>query len=667
MDSLAELLLSRYSPTAAHTDNTRGSALGLDALGELLVARIDAESSIPAVTQSTPAQSDGFQSLALLVGGQPLSKDYHAEKPEKVYSSSPEMEATLLRHVRMQLASMTTSRSEDDRLYRLALISAFLNKPGQEKKFSNARLGKAMGVHPDTIKTAENIISQNALQDIPHLVMHSQRARRVDRFDHDGSPIKNLALDYVLCESRDSPDPDDVLTIRINGKKYVVSCRYLALKRKELYFQFIRDMGRMYVAQNPSLKLNSYRIVSETIFLGWLREWKWIKNEEWYVCICALCFNVEQYVKAYSKLTRRIHCRPRQRTLALPPVRRNAQASTPVEPQDICTVSDSDSGDSSDSERYSSTPECSLSLCMDTPMRRPTVAEIPTPSGSHRFHASRFVLAFEYFPMCSSFRYERTPTAIALMTSEGVMCPDFNNEERFFAGQACAKGTCTRCGPRLSFARHACAREIDDTKFVSIKTIAHFENDGHHAASRPHFTTRKVDRKSFLEEYTTILTSFASHFFLARHQRRVLKYLASTGLKNMGAGPSRSNVSSTSCVASTSTVTLSSFPNENRPVTSTTTDPGSGACATLQGSQPTATPVPPSISAGFPSTSPGSTFAALGALTILSMCVSLLVQVDFSEKFRHTTNWQLTGQQFKATEVPTWARFASHFPQHLVS
>jgi len=29
----------------------------------------------------------------------------------------------------------------------------------------------------------------------------------------------------------------------------------------------------------------------------------------------------------------------------------------------------------------------------------------------------------------------------------------------------------------------------------------------------------------------------------------------------------------------------------------------------------------------------------------------VLIQLDFSEKFRHTTNYQLTGQAFKATEV----------------
>jgi len=177
-----------------------------------------------------------------------------------------------------------------------------------------------------------------------------------------------------------------------------------------------------------------------------------------------------------------------------------------------------------------------------------------------------------------------------MITADGMMCEGFNAPPDDFSGLACARGTCVSCGPRHMFEKHACPCEQNENKLVTVKLIESVDApNGNLNQSRAHFKTYRFTRKEFQERKLALSLKFASHFYFARHARRVLQYLGHKHLQH-------------ATVAAAASV------------------PAGDVLLHPEGTPNASVP-----------------------------CV--LIQLDFSEKFRHTTNYQLTGQAFKATEV----------------
>lgn len=216
-----------------------------------------------------------------------------------------------------------------------------------------------------------------------HVPACVQRARRKDCIDFEESSLRVLALDWLISTTRDSPDPDDQIMVRIFDRKLYVSCRYLNVNKGEAYFNFIRDISRTFRAQNPQLPLQDHTFVGQSLFLKWLREWRFIKTEEWYVCICALCYNMNQYVTADATLIRRIHGQTKP-VVALPPVPVRP-VRVKLTPDDINCDTDQES-DGADDIESNGPAECkTVASCMEAPFRKRTTAQVPMYTYMHTY------------------------------------------------------------------------------------------------------------------------------------------------------------------------------------------------------------------------------------------------------------------------------------------
>ena len=175
----------------------------------------------------------------------------------------------------------------------------------------------------------------------------------------------------MISETRDSPNPDDTCIVKLDGKSFVVSHRYLKCTRKELYLRFIRDMKNIAIQQNPGVALSDHQLVSQTVFLSWLREWSFIKDEVWHVCICKDCYNIKQYLNAYFRMTKKVHgsgLSVSKRTTSSIPIRRslNPHSCFQSEPNDFEDEHDEDCG-------IDAKVECTDAKCKSSVTRaRPT-------------------------------------------------------------------------------------------------------------------------------------------------------------------------------------------------------------------------------------------------------------------------------------------------------
>jgi len=293
-------------------------------------------------------------------------------------------DAAISRNIRGTIAALQTSRSEHARFFRLSVGAALLNHtPGLASGLSNYQLGQHVGLHGQTVKKIESIVSAD-LSDVASRVLTSKRARRTDRLDFDESDLKVLALDWLISTTRDSADPDDQILVRIHDRKLYVACRYLNVNKGEAYFNFIRDISRVWQGENPTLSLRDHTFVGKTIFLKWLREWTFIKAEEWYVCICSLCFNMDQYVKAYAKLVRRIHGQTASLDV-LPKVPTRLKLHSDEVQCDTDQESDGEERDL-DSNHPA---ECKTAEeCMSAPFRKRTTAQVPVGNNLHTYAPS---------------------------------------------------------------------------------------------------------------------------------------------------------------------------------------------------------------------------------------------------------------------------------------
>ncbi len=117
-------------------------------------------------------------------------------------------------------------------------------------------------------------------------------------------------------------------------------------------------------------------------------------------------------------------------------------------------------------------------------------------------------------------RYERTPSAISWITTAGMMCAGYSAPVGDFSGLACARGSCSTCGPKHVFARHVCPCEHDTAKLVTVRLIDTVDVPGGNLSqSRAHFKTHHFTRQEFQERKEALAAKFASHHYFARHAR----------------------------------------------------------------------------------------------------------------------------------------------------
>ena len=218
------------------------------------------------------------------------------------------------------------------------------------------------------------------------------------------------------------------------------------------------------------------------------------------------------------------------------------------------------------------------------------------------------------------------------------MCDAYNDPVFSFAGLACALGQCKLCGPRLAFTTHACPCEVLESKQVSIKLIDTSGSQGNANRSRNHFETFIKTRKAFVDDFVTKMEKMARHFYLARHARRALRYMGHDFLQQAHTDEKHG-------------ARLLSRPR--KPVASVSSSSSSSSSSSESLSSPSSFSPSPSLAVSQRQSSRHGRFN--GAL-FLQMVLLVLIQCDFSEKYRHTTNYALTGQAFKSTEVATHAR-----------
>jgi len=321
--------------------------------------------------------ADVALALAKVKGFIALDKKAQAEVLAKT-NVVLERNAAIVNNIKASLCTLKKQRTEDARHCRLAVVAAVLDHSQVEGKLSNKTLGAHLGIHADTVDTALKLVNGD-LAESAHSVMSSKRKPRSDRIDYDGSKLKDLALDYLLCHTRDSPKLNDQVTIRVDGHRALIACRYLTAKRGEVYFNFIRDLSDVFSKENPHLSLTDHSFVSKSVFLKWLREWKFIKDEEWYVCVCLVCYNIEQIVGAAVKLIRRCHGRKTSLLPANVPVRAATRAPTlSFSAQQL----DCEGGPEDSDDEQPVNAECStVDRCMAASFRQPVFASIPRSGG----------------------------------------------------------------------------------------------------------------------------------------------------------------------------------------------------------------------------------------------------------------------------------------------
>ncbi len=268
-------------------------------------------------------------------------------------------------------------------------------------------LGQRLGLHRETISKVVKYVTEGNLSDLATRILTSKRALRVDRIDFDESGLKVLALHWTISNTRDSPDPDDQIPVRIFDRKLFVACRYLNVNRGEAYFNFIRDISRTFKSQNPDKQVSDHMFVGETLFKKWLREWKFIKTEEWYVCICALCYNMNQYVTVDARLIRRIHGQTKP-LVTLPPVPVRVKLS--ADDIDCDTDQESDGGEDVESNMPA---ECvTVQTCMAAPFRQRSTAQVPMSNRMHTYatcYASPHRIRMNDFVCCADMSARRPP------------------------------------------------------------------------------------------------------------------------------------------------------------------------------------------------------------------------------------------------------------------
>lgn len=291
---------------------------------------------------------------------------------------------------------------------------------------ANSSLGTAVSIRPETIYRAEKVVTETSSQIASELIRRKPEHKQDPVF----ALIKAMAQDYVIMETRESPNPGDNVIVKLNGRTFLVTARYLKCTKSELYKRFIRDMRNIAIRQNPSLHaqqpLTDHRLVSKGLFLSWLREWTFVKPEVWYVCICKLCYNIQQYLKTYFKVTVSIHGHHSglEKKGVQVPIRRSDVV--------VQTCMESEDNESNHEDLYcqSREIECKDSACSLSPMRRSDSFEIP-------------FTGLDAEPIMTS--YARTPTAAEWLKNAGVICSESSYD--------CSVGKCTLCGPQRAISK----------------------------------------------------------------------------------------------------------------------------------------------------------------------------------------------------------------------
>ena len=296
-------------------------------------------------------------------------------------TSQGRVESAIVGNIAATVSAYARDRSEDARRFRMALASSILSHEEQQTVSHRALLYR-IGLHGDTIKRVIDLHKGCSVSQLATMVMQSTRARRKDVKDFEGSPLKTLCLHYMFSTTRDSPNPDDCTLIRKYDRFMQISNRYLNVKKGEAYFNFVRDLCRAFLYQNPSKSVSDCPTIGKSLFLKWLREWKFFKTEHWHVCICALCFNMEQFVTVYTKITRRVHGQPKGVTEA-PAIPLRTKPVTEVKSSfpdfEVC---DSDEDSDVASAFRPVHAECKSLDCMRAPFRKPTLVDLPA-NGSY--------------------------------------------------------------------------------------------------------------------------------------------------------------------------------------------------------------------------------------------------------------------------------------------
>ena len=302
--------------------------------------------------------------------------------------------------------------------FRMAITASVISYGSSAtSELSNVDLGRSIGLGPMTVSTTEECVGDR--QDLAHVrILEYSPTTRKDCVDYPGSPVKALCQDYVIIHTRASPDPGDTVLQRCMGRRVTVSCRYLPGTRTQLHHQFIRDMRQLAIVQNPKVSLTDYTLVSKSVFFKWLHEWKFIRDEVWYVCICFLCYNILEYLKVYFALTRKVHGVTRRMSGTVP-IRKTKTSST-LENEEDDELSELD-----DDENVA---ECHNPSCMTTSMRTVSQFQVPREGSDDMIEMKTF---------------DGQPTVLEWLTRTGILCP---HGADYISGYSCAKGACDKCG-----------------------------------------------------------------------------------------------------------------------------------------------------------------------------------------------------------------------------
>lgn len=374
---------------------------------------------------------------------------------------------------------------------------------------SNIEIGTYLGIHHDVIKSVRLRLLDTKTR-LAVATIESSRKKRSTAIDTETSVLKEIALDWSINNTRDSPNPDDVTVILLQGKRFIVTNRYLNVQKGELYFMFIRDIQNIIGITSPSKPM-----ISQTIFLKWLREWKFIKKEGWHVCICMRCFNVEQFVQTYRRLHKRVHFSRAEEAVPLRTAALCKASRMVISPDSDDSDSDHEPGPIEAEKTSDAKVECLNPRCLQSPFRKPVIFTLPSTSGQRS--------------------YERTPSAIQLLTTPGVMCQTFHenpctpSDEKssaMFSGLSCAEGRCNSCGVEKVISDFRCSHEHDSdpSKILTVKTID-TKADKTRKATRPHFKTTAYTREEFMNQFAAVLKEFVKHYYVFRHQRRLYSTL----------------------------------------------------------------------------------------------------------------------------------------------
>ena len=189
--------------------------------------------TLPSVSSGCP---DAVTTLPSVSSGGPgtvvTTDSKQGIKRKRTPPDTPAVRLAVINGLKAVFQTMRTQRTEESRKCRLNLLCAAMC--GSPPEMQDA-IASFFGIsNQKLIQQAKALVNA---PDIALAVANTSRATRKDDLSH--SAVRQLALDFVIASTRESPNTkDSVLTICAD-EQYVITKRYLAMRRHELWARFI--------------------------------------------------------------------------------------------------------------------------------------------------------------------------------------------------------------------------------------------------------------------------------------------------------------------------------------------------------------------------------------------------------------------------------------------